>query len=195
MAILTALASAAFWAAAESAPHAADAAHGAEHKGGMPQLATETFAGQLFWLAITFGLLYVLMSRVALPRITSIIADRRAKIESDLRDAAAAQKAAEDAAKAFEAGLAQAKAKAQGIAQSARDAAAKQADARRHSVEADLAAKLATAEAAIVEMKGKAMANVAAIAEDAAAAIVERLSGSAPKAADVAKAIAAVAKK
>jgi len=174
------------------AAHAA----GAPAQGGMfPPFDASTFASQLFWLAVTFGLLYVLMSRVALPRIGGIIADRRAKIESDLRDAAAAQKAAEDAAKAFEAGLAQAKANAQGIAQSAREAASKQADTRRHAVEADLAAKLAVAETAIVEMKGKAMANVAAIAEDAAAAIVERLSGAAPAAADVAKAITASAKK
>jgi len=174
------------------AAHAA----GAPAQGGMfPPFDASTFASQLFWLAVTFGLLYVLMSRVALPRIGGIIADRRAKIESDLRDAAAAQKAAEDAAKAFEAGLSQAKANAQGIAQSAREAASKQADTRRHAVEADLSAKLAVAEAAIVEMKGKAMANVAAIAEDAAGAIVERLSGASPKAADVAKAITASAKK
>lgn len=174
------------------AAHAA----GAPAQGGVfPPFDASTFAGQLFWLAVTFGLLYVLMSRVALPRVADIIADRRAKIESDLNQAAQAQKSAEDAAKAFEAGLAQAKSNAQGIAQNARDTAAKEADARRHSVEAELSTKLASAESAIAEMKAKAMANVDGIAKDAAAAIVERLTGAAPKAADVTKAIADAAKK
>ena len=83
-----------------------------------------------------------MVSRVAIPRIGGIISDRRARIENDLNDAAKAQKAAEDAAKAFEANLAQAKAKAQGIAQAAREAASKEADAKRHQVEAEQAAKL-----------------------------------------------------
>lgn len=160
-----------------------------------PPFDQSTFAGQLFWLAVTFGLTYILMSKVALPRVAGIIADRRAKIESDLNLAAQAQKAAEDAAKTFEANLAKAKANAQGIAQSARDVASKEADARRHQVEADLSAKMAAAEKTIAATKAKAMANVEGIASDAAAAIVERLTGVAPKAADVAGALAALAKK
>lgn len=175
-----------------SAAHAA----GAPAAGGaFPPFDASTFPGQLFWLAVTFGLTYVLMSRIALPRVAGIIEERRARIDSDLKAAAAAQKAAEDAAKAFEADLAKAKADAQGIAQSARDAAAKEADARRHQVEAELSAKLAKAEDTIGKTKAKAMANVEAIASEAAAAIVERLTGAAPKAAEIAGALGALAKK
>ena len=171
-------------------------AAGAPEAGGVfPPFDASTFAGQLFWLAVTFGLTYILMSRIALPRVAEIIADRRAKIESDLNLAAQAQKSAEDAAKAFEANIAQAKANAQGIAQSARDAASKEADARRHQVETDLSAKMMKAEQTIAATKAKAMANVEGIASDAAAAIVERLTGAVPKAADVAGALADLAKK
>ena len=172
-------------------------AAGAPDAGGavFPPFDQSTFAGQLFWLAVTFGLTYILMSKVALPRVAGIIADRRAKIESDLNLAAQAQKSAEDAVKAFDANIAQAKANAQGIAQSARDTASKEADSRRHQVEADLSAKMVKAEQTIAATKAKAMANVEGIASEAAAAIVERLTGAAPKAADLAGALADLAKK
>jgi F-type H+-transporting ATPase subunit b len=163
--------------------------------GSFPPFDASTFSGQLFWLAVSFGLLYLMISKVAVPRLQGIIKDRRARIENDLNDAAKAQKAAEDAAKAFEAGIAQAKANAQGIAQAAREAAAKEADVRRHQVEAELAGKLATAEKSILATKAKAMANVDGIAKEAAAAIIEKLTGAAPKAAEVAGGIAALAKK
>lgn len=175
-----------------SAAHAA----GAPAAGGsFPPFDATTFPGQLFWFAVTFGLTYILMSRVALPRVGGIIADRRAKVESDLQQAAAAQKSAEDAHAAFEAGLAKAKADAQGIARVARDTVSREGDARRHAVEADLAARLAKAEETINATKAKAMANVESIASEAASAIVERLGGAAPKAADVASALGALAKK
>lgn len=175
-----------------TAAHAASDAAGA---GAFPPFDASTFAGQLFWLAVVFGALYWLMSKVALPRVASIIEDRRARIAADLDTAAAAQKASGDAQKAFEANLAQARSKAQGIAQSARDAASKEADGRRHQVESDLSSKMVAAEKAIAETKAKAMANVEGIARDAAAAIVERLAGSAPKDKEIADAVAALSQK
>lgn len=175
---------------------AAQAATGAPAPGGsFPPFDASTFAGQLFWLAVTFGATYWLMANIAIPRVSGIIADRRAKIAADLQLAADAQKSAEDASKAFDAELNTAKANAQGIAQTARDAANKQSDARRHQVEADLSAKLQSAEASIATTKAKAMTNVEGIARDAVAAIVERLSGAAPQGGAVDAALAALAKK
>ncbi|HRJ69048.1 MAG TPA: F0F1 ATP synthase subunit B' [Beijerinckiaceae bacterium] len=174
---------------------AAHAASGAGGGGAFPPFDASTFAGQLFWLAVVFGALYWLMANVALPRVASIIEDRRARIAADLDTAATAQKAAADAQKAFEANLAQAKAKAQGIAQSARDAASREADARRHQVETDLTAKMVAAEKAIAETKAKAMANVEGIATDAAAAIVERLGGSKPGDKAITDAVAALSQR
>ena len=85
MAILTALSPAILAVAAETAPHAEAAAHGAEPKAGLPQLAVETFAGQLFWLAIAFVLLYVLLAFVVIPRIRNVLETRRSRIAGEDR--------------------------------------------------------------------------------------------------------------
>ena len=81
-------------------------AAGGEAEGGFPPFNAATFAGQLFWLAVTFGTLYYLMSRVALPRVGAIIAEREATIESALSQASKAQAAAETEAQALELALA-----------------------------------------------------------------------------------------
>lgn len=175
----------------------AHAASGAaeQHGSAFPPFDPTYFASQLFWLAVTFGLTYWLLKNVALPRIAGILADRENRIAADLKEAEAAQKAAEDSAKQFEASIAQAKANAQAIGQSARDAAAKEAEARRHQVESDLTAKMVAAEKAIAETKAKAMGNVEGIAKDAAHAIIERITGAAPQGNAVADAIAALGRK
>lgn len=174
--------------------HAATAEH-APAGGAFPPFDSSTFASQLFWLAVTFGLTYLLVSKIAVPRLSSIIEGRRARIANDLKEAEAAQQAAEDAAKQFEASIAQAKANAQNIGSAARDTAAKEADARRHQVESELTAKMVAAEKQIAETKAKAMSNVAGIAQDAASAIVERLTGAAPAGNQIADAIAALGRK
>lgn len=170
--------------------HATTEAHGGDHGGGgFPPFDSHTFGGQLLWLAIAFGALYVLMARVALPRVASILEERSNRIEGDL-SAAAKLKAETDAAiAAYEKALADAKSKAQAIAGETRDKLAAESDARRKALEADLNAKLAAAEAQIVEGKQKAMQNVKGIAVDAASAIIERLVGQAPTADEVEAAV------
>lgn len=156
-----------------------------------PPFDASTFPSQLFWLTITFGLLYFLMSRVALPRIGSILEQRREAIEGALRAASAAQKEAEEQANALEAALVKARASAQGIAGEARDKSSKEIEARRMVVEKDLSTKLVAAEARIAETKTKAMGNVEEIAKDAVSAILEQL-GSKSTDAAIAKAISSV---
>ncbi|WP_332686127.1 F0F1 ATP synthase subunit B [Bosea sp. (in: a-proteobacteria)] len=168
-----------------TAPGGADAAHG----GGFPPFQGETFASQLLWLAITFGFLYWLTAKVIAPRLSGILEDRANKIGNDLDDAAAMKAKAEEAGQAYEKSLAEARAKSQAIAQETREKVSADSALRRKKVEADLAAKLAEAEAQIVTMKTGAMSNVGAIAAEAAAAIVDRLTGIAPAPADAAKAV------
>jgi F-type H+-transporting ATPase subunit b len=152
---------------------------------GFPPFKTETFASQLLWLAIFFGLLYWLVSKVFAPRLTDVIEGRASRIAKDLDEAAAAKAKAEEAGLAYEKSLAEAKAKAQAIAQAKRDEVNAAAEARRKSLESDLAAKLTAAEAQIATTKTKAMANVEGIAADAASAIVQRLGGVAPSKGDL----------
>lgn len=158
-------------------------------KAAFPPFDVSTFSGQLFWLALSFGALYWLMSRVALPRIGSILEERAGTIARDLDQAAAMQAKAEDTAKAYEQALGEARKNAQGIAQAAREAGAKASDERRHAVEAELAAKLGQAEATIAGTKAKAMKNVRGLGSEVAVAIVTKLTGQAPSAAEATEAV------
>jgi F-type H+-transporting ATPase subunit b len=166
-----------------------------EHDGGFPPFEPQTFASQLVWLAIAFVLLYVLMSRLALPRVASIIEDRQKRIADDLADAGRLKQESDAAVVAYEKALADARARAQTIANETREKQQAQADATRKTLEAGLNAKLAEAEKSIAATKQAAMANVRAIAEDAARAIIERLIGTAPSDKAVAEAVADVLKR
>jgi F-type H+-transporting ATPase subunit b len=156
-----------------------------------PPFDSKTFTSQLFWLFLTFGTLYLLMSKVALPRVGSILEERRETIASALSAASDAQKQAEAAALAHEQALAKAKADGQAIAQDARAKSTRQIDAARQKAEAENAAKLTEAEARITAMKTEAMGNVASIAQEATTAILEQLSGKAPAAKTIAEAVQA----
>lgn len=156
-------------------------AHGGAHADvGFPPFATETFAGQLIWLAITFVVLYTLLSKLVLPRLSGIIENRRALIAKDLDEAAAMKSRAEEAGAAYEKALAEAKGRAQALAQETRAKLSSESDARRKVLEADLAKRLADAETTIAAKKTEAMSHVRGIALDTATAIVERLTGKAP---------------
>jgi len=149
-------------------------------EGAFPPFDSSTFAAQLLWLALAFGLLYYLMSKIALPRVAGILENRANRIATDL-DAAQALKTQSDAALAsYEASLADARAKAQGIAGETRAAVDAEAEATRKSLEADLGGKLSAAEAQITATKTAALGNVRSIAVEAAGAIVEQLVGRTP---------------
>ncbi len=172
--------------AATEAPHAT---------GTFPPFASETFASQLFWLAITFGALYWLMSKVIVPQISTILEDRRRKVETDLANAEAARTEAEAAGAAYEKALADARGNAQAIAADTHAKVAADAETQRKALDAELSAKLAAAEAQIAATKAAAMGNVHGIAVDAAGAIVEKLGGGKVKAAEVKSAVDAALKR
>ena len=158
-------------------------------KASFPPFDPAHFASNLFWLAITFAALYWLMSKVALPRLGSILEERAETIGRDLDQATEMQAKAEDMAQAYEKALAEARKNAQGIAQTAREAGAKASDAQRHATEAELAAKLAQAEATIAKTKTEAMGNVRGLGSDIAVAIVAKLTGQAPSASEASAAV------
>ncbi len=175
--------------------HAGTEVPGGAHEGGaFPPFDPANFQSELIWLALVFGALYLMMSKVALPRVANILATRKDKIESDLASAAKAQDEAAAAAAAHEKTLNDAKAKAQAVGQAAHAEMTSQADARRHSLEADLNGKIAAAEAQIVATKTAAMANVDSIATETAHAILQHLTGQPADAAAVAAAVAAATK-
>ncbi len=162
-----------------------------EHGSGFPPFQIDTFASQLLWLAIFFVALYLLAARVALPRVGSIIDVRRQRIDGDLNAAARMKQEAEVANAAYEETLAEARARAQVTAQEMREKLDAEASERRKTVEARFHKRLAEAEQAIAARKQAAMANLPGIAEEAAVAIIMRLTGAAPPQGAVSTAVAA----
>ena len=142
-----------------------------------PPFESASFLSQIFWLVVVFGLLYWLMSRIALPRVGAILENRRSRIEGDLADAARMQQQATAAGATYDSKLAEAKTRAQALAQQTHEELLAADEAKRHALEAELNAKMAAAESQITETKTRAMGNVQGIARDAAAAIVEHLTG------------------
>ena len=165
-----------------------------EHAGGFPPFDAHTFASQLIWLALAFILLYVLMAKWALPQVGRVIENRQKRIADDIAAAGALKKQSDDAVAAYEKALADARGRAQAIANETREKQAAAADAARKKIEDELNAKMAEADKAIAAAKEAAMANVRSVAEDAAAAIVQRLIGTAPGEKAVAAAVADVLK-
>jgi F-type H+-transporting ATPase subunit b len=165
----------------------------AEHKS-FPPFDPQTFGSQLFWLVIVFAALYVLMSKLALPRIGSILENRRQHREADLAAAEQLRQKSDEAMMAHEKALADAHARAQAVANEMQQKQAAQSEALRKTLETDLNGRIAAAEKSIAETRAKAMANVQGIAGDAAAAIVERLTGTAPAGNEVSAAVAQVLK-
>ena len=166
-----------------------------EHSGGFPPFQSHTFASQLVWLAIAFVLLYVLMSKLALPRVAAGIEGRQKRIDDDVAEAGRLKQESDAAVAAYEKALADARANAQAIANETRDKQAAEAEATRKRLEDQLNAKLADAEKTIANTKQTAMTNVRGIAEDAATAIVEQLLGKAPSGQAVSDAVADVLKR
>ncbi len=160
----------------------------------MPQLNPLDWAPQLIWLAITFGILYLLMKQVALPKIGSVLEMRRERIASDLEAAEKFRRETQEAIAAYEQALAEARGRAHAIAQEARDRLKDEVAGERADLDRDLAAKSAEAEARIDAAKVSALKEVNAVASDTAAAIVRRLIGVAPAAPEIASAVAAARK-
>lgn len=144
----------------------------------MPQLDVSTFPSQLFWLAITFIVLYWLMARAGLPRIVTIIDQRSARIAADIAKAGEMKTEAEAVIAAYERALAEARAGAQATLRETTERLNAEAAQRLHQASAKLAGESAAAERRITEAKAQAIANLRDVAVEVAQAAAMRLVGS-----------------
>ncbi len=144
----------------------------------MPQFdQVDTFIGQVFWFIITFGILYVALVAYVLPRMAATFEQRSSKIDGDLATAEKMRQEAEDVRADYETQLAQAKAEAHEQARQVADEVAAEAAARSAELNAQLAEQAAKAEASIRAAREQALAELPAIAEEATAAMVDKLIG------------------
>jgi F-type H+-transporting ATPase subunit b len=150
------------------------------HGRAFPPFQKETFASQLLSLLIAFVALYLIVSRIALPRVGSLLDVRQNAIDSDLTEAQKLRDASGEALKAYESELAAARSRAQAIGNETREKLNAASEAERKRLEERLSLKLAEAEKSIASTRANAMRNVRGIAAEAATAIVQRLTGVVP---------------
>ena len=143
----------------------------------MPQFNIPDFAPQLIWLAISFALLYLIMSRLALPEVAKVLDDRKERIANDLGEAARLRDATQAAIADYERALAAARARAQSIARASREAMTAEIAKQRAELDAQINGRMADAEKRIDEMKDEAARHISEIATDAAEALVARFTG------------------
>lgn len=144
----------------------------------MPQLNIADWPPQLFWMAVTFIALYIIISRVVIPRTGGVIETRKERIDGDLALAQRLKAETDAAAQAYEKELAEARAKAGEIGQAARNTLSAEAEKERQKLDAELGAKIAAAEKTIAASRKSALTEVAEVASGIAVDIVDRLTGS-----------------
>jgi len=154
---------------------AAETAQAAGEAAGLPQLDFTTWPNQIFWLVVALVALYLILSRVALPRIAGILSDRQETITNDIATAEELKMKAREAEAAYEKALADARAEANRIAQQTRARIQGELDEAMADADARIAEKTAESQRRIEEIRDGAMESVDAVARDTASALVAAL--------------------
>lgn len=145
----------------------------------MPQLSqiSEIFASQLFWLLVTFGLVYLIVGRGMVPKIAATVEQRDKRISEDLAEAERARARADEIEDAYRAETEANRAEALKVTQAARDEAARANEKRMAAADAEIGARTAAAEERIRIAKDSALTEIEDVAADAAQQMVAKLAG------------------
>ncbi len=143
----------------------------------MPQFDPATFTPQIFWLLVTFAALYLVLWRIALPKISDVLEARRDKIDDDLEKAAALKQEAQGVLEECEAAAAEGQAKAQALIREAQAAMAREAERQRQELAARIARQIKEAEASIQASKAEALDSLREMVAEVAGAATARLIG------------------
>ncbi|MDE2790172.1 MAG: F0F1 ATP synthase subunit B' [Paracoccaceae bacterium] len=143
-----------------------------QHAEGMPQLDVSTFPNQIFWLVVTLVVIYLILSRIAIPRIREILAERSRTIEQDIETAASVRAKAVECEQAYEAALDKARSRAREIVAEARAGIAGELETATEDADRRIAAKLAESEERIGEIRADALRSIEMVATDVADDIV-----------------------
>lgn len=142
---------------------------------GMPQLDFSIYPNLIFWLVVAILAIYFILSRVALPRVGTVIAERSDAIANDIEQAALLKRRAEEAEAAYNAALAEARDEAHRIASETRAAIDKELAALLAKADAEIAVKAAKSEKRLGEIRDNATKSVEEVARDTVSAIVDAL--------------------
>lgn len=166
--------------ATETVEHAVGACVGPSGSAiGMPQLCADWIPNQVFWLLVTLVVIFFVLSRIALPRIASVLAERSGTITNDIAAAEELKLKAQEAEAAYNQALADARSEAAKIVAEAKAEIQSELDAELAKADTQISAKTAESEAAIAEIRAGAVKSVTEVAKDTAGDIVAALGGKA----------------
>lgn len=166
---------------------------GGDGGGGLPQLDANSYPTQIFWLVVTFVVLYVIMAKVALPRIAEVLEERQERIADDIETAERLRSEAAAVQAEYEKALAEARGRAQDLFRETGDVIAKENAAAAAEAAKKVARKTKTAETRIAKQRDEALQNLRTVASETAAAATAKLIGIEPSADAVGKAVEAAA--
>ncbi|PUB10870.1 F0F1 ATP synthase subunit B' [Yoonia sediminilitoris] len=146
---------------------------------GMPQLCADWIPNQIFWLLVALVAIYFVMSRIALPRIGAVLAERSGTITNDIAAAEELKNKAAEAETAYEKALVDARAEAHKIVAEAKAEIQAELDVELQKADAQIAAKTAESEAAIAEIRAGAVKSVTDVAKATTKELVAAMGGSA----------------
>lgn len=144
---------------------------------GMPQLCMDWIPNQVFWLVVTLVAIFFVLSRIALPRIAAVLAERQGTITNDIAAAETLKSKAVEAEEAYQKALVDARAEAQNIVAQAKAEIKAELETATAKADAEIAVKAAEAEKAISDIRASAMQNVEVVAKDTASEIIAALGG------------------
>jgi len=151
----------------------------------MPQLDPSSFGSQLFWLAITFSVLFLVLTYFILPRIGSTLEARQSRLQGDFDAAERMSEEAKQALEAYEEALSEARVNAVKLAQDVRNGIQAEMDEEKAAIDAQIAQRVEAAETRLKASRDAAMAGIVGSARDVVADIVETVSGQKPSDADI----------
>ena len=159
----------------------------------MPQITQLPliFASQLFWLVVTFGILFFVIARGMVPKIQGVVEQRDRKIAQDLERAQRAREEAEATEEQYRERMNASRAEAMKLAQAAKQAGAREVEARVKAVDDEVGKKIEEAEGRIRASVEQAMRDIDSVAAEATQELVAKLTGKTVPADDARRAVKA----
>jgi F-type H+-transporting ATPase subunit b len=149
----------------------------AAESGGMPQLNPEFWISQIFWLTLTFGILYIILSKLILPKISDNLESRKSKILENIEAAEKQRENSEEKLKEYEEIVSKSKMEAKSIFNQAREKALKDITAKKEVLDKQIDEEISKAEQEIKELQSGAAEKINKIAIETSSELIQKLIG------------------
>ena len=149
----------------------------AAESGGMPQLNPEFWISQIFWLTLTFGILYIVLSKLILPKISDNLESRKSQILENIEAAEKQRQNSEEKLKEYEEIVSKSKMEAKNIFNQAREKALKDISAKKDVLDKQIDDEIGKAEQEIKELQKSAPDKINKIAIETSSELIQKLIG------------------